>query len=95
MRRVFWLGVGATIGVLVVRKATKTAESLTPKGMSTSLSRLGEAVRDFADDVRAAMNEHEQDLLTALGVDADGTTDTSTAGSPTTSSPIADARGPS
>lgn len=85
MRRVFWLGVGATIGVLAVRKVTKTAESFTPKGLSSSLSGLGHAVRDFADDVRHAMNEHEQELLAALGVDADGTL---------SSGPAADARGP-
>lgn len=74
MKRLFWLGVGATIGVLVVRKATRTAEALTPQGLAASFSGLGDAVRDFAADVRAAMDEHERDLLAALGVDSDGDT---------------------
>jgi hypothetical protein len=34
VRRVFWVALGATVGVLVVRQVTKTAQSLTPGGIA-------------------------------------------------------------
>lgn len=73
MRRLFWLGVGAALGVAAVRKVTRTAESFTPAGLAGSFAGLGDAARDFAADVRAAMRERETDLMDALGVNADGT----------------------
>jgi hypothetical protein len=75
MRRLFWLGAGVAVGVLVVRKLTRTAESYTPAGLAdsarTSVSGLLESVREFADDVRTAMAEREDDLLTALATEGD------------------------
>jgi hypothetical protein len=73
MKRIFWLGVGATLGVAAVRKITRTAESFTPSGIAGSFAGLGDVAREFADDVRAGMRERERDLMDALGVDADGT----------------------
>lgn len=73
MRRLFWLGAGAAIGVLVVRRLTRVAESLTPAGLGRSLATsvvgLGDAVRDFAADVREGMAEREAQLLAALETD--------------------------
>jgi hypothetical protein len=75
MRRLFWLGVGVAVGALVVRKLVKTAESYSPAGLAdsarTSVSDLVETVREFADDVRAAMAEREEDLLAALTAEGD------------------------
>ncbi len=73
MKRIFWLGVGAAIGVAAVRKVTRTAESFTPKGLAGSFAGLGDVAREFADDVRSAMREREHELMDALGVNADGT----------------------
>jgi hypothetical protein len=76
VRRLFWISLGATVGVLAVRKVRRTAESLTPTGIAGSLrgglSELAEAVRDFADEVHVAMAERETDLRDALGLDDDG-----------------------
>ena len=76
VRRLFWVAAGATIGVLVVRKMTATAQKLTPTGLSSSasgaLNNLAEAVRDFAADVRAGMAEREHDLWTSLQVTPSG-----------------------
>ena len=76
MRRLFWISLGATVGVLAVRKVQQTAESLSPAGVAGSvrsgLADLTEAVRDFADEVQVAMLERETDLRTALGLDDDG-----------------------
>ncbi|MDX6229343.1 MAG: hypothetical protein QOI76_2733 [Frankiales bacterium] len=76
MRRLFWIGLGASVGVLVVRKVQKTADSLSPSGVAGSvrsgLADLTEAVRDFGDEVQVAMLERETELRTALGLDDDG-----------------------
>jgi hypothetical protein len=73
MRRLFWLALGATAGVLVVRKVTKTAQAYSPSGMarglSGGLSDLGEGLRDMAEAVREGMAERETELRYALGTD--------------------------
>jgi hypothetical protein len=73
MRRLFWLALGVTLGVLIVRKLTAAAERLTPAGVSRSfgegLSNLAESIGDFSADVRAAMRERESELREASGFD--------------------------
>ncbi len=73
MRRLFWLAMGVTIGALLVRKVSRAAEKLTPRGMATGLgaglAELAEAIRDFAADVRAAMSEREAELRQNTGLD--------------------------
>jgi len=72
MRRLFWLTLGATAGVLVVRKVTKTAHAFTPAGLADSAGGIGDSIRYFADQVRAGMVEREAELRDALGIDGDG-----------------------
>jgi hypothetical protein len=73
VRRLFWLAMGVTIGVLVVRKLARAAESLSPRGLaasvSTSVRDLADAVRDFAADVREGMAEREAELAEGTGLD--------------------------
>jgi hypothetical protein len=73
MRRLFWLGIGLALGALIFRKLTQVAEKLTPTGIARSLSDslrdLAAAVRDFAEDVRAGMTEHEASLREAAELD--------------------------
>ena len=73
MRRLFWVALGATVGVLVVRKVTKTAQAYSPSGMaaglSGALSDLGEGMREMAEAVRQGMVERETELRYALGID--------------------------
>jgi hypothetical protein len=73
MRRLFWLAMGVTIGVLVVRKLQRAAERMTPSSMVSSLADaltdLGESIRDFGTDVRAAMREREAELREGTGLD--------------------------
>ena len=75
-RSLFFVGLGAAVGVLGVRKVAKTADSLSPSGLAgsvrTGLADLTEAVRDFSDEVQVAMLERETDLRAALGLDDDG-----------------------
>jgi voltage-gated potassium channel Kch len=73
MRRLFWLAMGITIGALVVRKMSKLAEKLTPRGISggiaSSLADLAESLRYFGTDVREAMAEREAELRENTGLD--------------------------
>jgi hypothetical protein len=73
MRRLFCLALGATVGALLVRRLTKAAQSLTPKGLaasvSGSVSGLTEAIRDFAAEVREGMSVREAELLEGAGID--------------------------
>jgi hypothetical protein len=76
MRRLFWLGIGLALGVLIFRKLSRVAEQLTPRGLAQSLggalAELSEAVRDFAGEVRETMHEHEQALREGAGLDSGG-----------------------
>jgi hypothetical protein len=65
----FWLALGATAGVLVVRKVTRTAKAFTPAGLAESAGGLGESLRAFADEVRLGMVQREAELRDALGID--------------------------
>jgi len=65
----FWLALGVTVGVLVMRKLTSTAQQLSPRGLSASLQGLAEAVRDFAEEVREGMSVRESELAEGAGID--------------------------
>jgi hypothetical protein len=73
MKRVFWLGIGLAVGVLVVRAVNKRARAYSPSGIAAAARDSGrnlfDSVRDFVDDVRDGMHEREQELHAAF---ADG-----------------------
>jgi hypothetical protein len=72
-RRLFYIALGATAGVLIVRKVSQTAQRFTPSGMSQgvvgALGGLGDAVREFGEQVRLGMAEREDELRHELGLD--------------------------
>ena len=72
-RRLFYVALGATVGVLIVRKASSAAQRLTPAGLAGGLTGalggFGDALRDFGAEIRAGMAEREDDLRTQLGLD--------------------------
>jgi hypothetical protein len=69
VRRIFWAVLGAVVGVLIVRKVTKTAQAYTPEGVARGLSGVGDGLREMAQVVREAMAERDAELRLALGVD--------------------------
>jgi Family of unknown function (DUF6167) len=71
MRRLFWVGLGATADILVVRRVTRAAQAYTPEGVARSLSGLGDGLRELAATVREGMAEREAELRAALGADVD------------------------
>ena len=66
MRRLFWLGVGAAVGVMATRRVSSAARHLTPGGvvedLGDALRELAGAVGSFGADVRAGMAEREAEL---------------------------------
>ena len=76
MRRLFYLALGATVGVLVVRKATQVMHKLTPAGMAEGVAGAGGraqgALADFSTAVSIHAAEREAELRSALGLDGDG-----------------------
>ena len=76
-RRLFYVALGASVGILVVRKLTQAAQRVTPAGVQDSivgaLGGLTDALRDFTAEVKDAMAEREVELRHALGLD--GTND--------------------
>ena len=72
MKSLFWIGMGAAVGVVATRKVSRALEQFTPAGVSDrlaeSLTDLGDAVRQFGMDVREAMWDREDELRDALGL---------------------------
>ena len=69
----FYIALGATVGVLLVRKASQAAQRFTPAGVQSSLTGalggLGEAISEFGASIRTGMAERETQLRTELGLD--------------------------
>ncbi len=73
MSRLFWIAVGATAGVFVVRRINKITRRLSAgNGVSTALGEVTEAVREFVDDVKIGMADRDLELRHALGISTDG-----------------------
>ena len=70
MKRFVWMGIGVAIGVIAFRKISEAQSNLGPEGLNRAVGRLADGVYDFADAVRAGMNERETDLRAALGIDS-------------------------
>jgi hypothetical protein len=68
IKRVFWLGLGIAVGVIIVRKVGQVVESYSPAGLAGSAKNSAagalDSVRDFVADVRMGMAERE-DLIHA------------------------------
>ncbi|HEU5126853.1 MAG TPA: hypothetical protein VFU12_02585 [Glycomyces sp.] len=69
-KRMIWVGVGVVVGVVVVRKLTKAAESVTPGGVADRIGGAGAEMREsfkaFWADVSEAKRAKEAELFDAL-----------------------------
>ncbi|WP_246848535.1 MULTISPECIES: DUF6167 family protein [unclassified Pseudarthrobacter] len=74
MKRFVWMGIGVAIGVIAFRKISEAQSNLGPEGLNRAVGRLADGVYDFADAVRAGMQERETDLRAALGIDSQDVT---------------------
>jgi hypothetical protein len=69
VKRLFWLLLGAVLGILAFRRVARKMEAFTPSGIASSIGNLAESVRDFANDVREAMSQREYELREGTGLD--------------------------
>jgi len=70
VKRLFWVALGASVGVLLVRAVRTRTAKLTPAGASEAVggavAGLSESIRRLAEEVRAAAAEREAELVAAL-----------------------------
>jgi hypothetical protein len=68
IRRLFWLVVGAALGVWVFRRVQKATRKFTPAGISERAQGAGASAKSLVDDVRRRFHEREAELREALGL---------------------------
>ena len=72
-RRLFYIAMGAAVGILAVRRATQAAQRFTPawvqESLAGSLGGLTAALSEFSELVREGMAEREEELRVTLGLD--------------------------
>ncbi len=70
IRRLFWLGIGVAVGVVVVRQIGKAAQAYSPSGLAgtarNSAAGMLDSVRGFVSDVREGMAEREAQIAAAF-----------------------------
>lgn len=74
VRRLFWVGVGVALTVVVLRKGRAVAQEYLPKGTTElvdGMGRLSGAVRTARAEFAAGMAEREQELRRELVGDVD------------------------
>ncbi len=62
MSRVAWFAVGAATGVYGILKAKRTAQNLTPGGITARAAAAGAGLRVFSAEVAAGMAEREAQI---------------------------------
>jgi len=68
MTRLFYIALGAGVGVVLVRRATKVAKAWTPAGVAAQAGTAGERLADWWSDVQALSAQRETELRDALGL---------------------------
>lgn len=71
MRRLFYVALGATAGVLIVRRVTAAANKWTPDGIAAQAGGVGDRVAQWWAEVQHYAAEREVELRDALGLDND------------------------
>jgi hypothetical protein len=69
MRRLFYVALGATAGVLIVRKVTAAANKWTPEGIATQAGTAGDRLAAWWTEVQAFAAQREMELRDALGLE--------------------------
>jgi hypothetical protein len=68
MSRALWFAAGAGAGVWGLTKARRAVEAFTPEGLADRLAGLSLGLHLFGEEVRAGMDEKENDLRGRLGL---------------------------
>ncbi len=70
MRRLFYVALGASVGVLAVRRISQAANRWTPEGLAAQAGGAGDRVAAWWAEVQHYAAEREGELREALGLDA-------------------------
>lgn len=70
MRRLFYVALGATAGVLLVRRITEAANKWTPEGIATQAGGAGDRLSAWWAEVQHYAAVREAELRDALGLDS-------------------------
>ena len=70
MRRLFYVALGATAGVLLVRRLSEVANRWTPEGIANQAGGVGDKVSLWWAEVQHHAAEREAELREALGLDS-------------------------
>jgi hypothetical protein len=70
VRRMFYVALGATAGVLLVRKVTAAANRWTPEGIAAQAGGVGDRMAVWWAEVQHHAAEREHELREALGLDS-------------------------
>jgi hypothetical protein len=68
---VFYVALGATAGVLIVRRVSAAANKWTPEGIATQAGGVGDRVAALWAEVQHFAAEREAELRDALGIDSE------------------------
>jgi hypothetical protein len=69
MRRMFYIALGATAGVLIVRKVTAVANKWTPEGIAAQAGGAGDRLSAWWAEVQHFAAAREIELRESLGFD--------------------------
>jgi hypothetical protein len=69
MRRLFYIAFGATVGIIVVRRASEAAAKWTPQGIAEQAGGAGGRLSEWWAIVRESAAARERELREALGID--------------------------
>jgi hypothetical protein len=69
MRRLFYVALGATAGVLLVRRVTAVANKWTPQGVAAQAGGAGDRLAGLWAEVQQHAAEREAELREALGLE--------------------------
>jgi len=70
VRRLFYIALGASAGVLVVRRLTEVANKWTPEGIANQAGGVGDKLSLWWAEVQHHAAEREAELREALGLDS-------------------------
>lgn len=74
-RRLFYIALGATVGIVAVRRVTAAANKWTPQGIATQAGGLGQQVAALVAEVRELAAQRETELRRGLGLGSPDTDD--------------------
>jgi hypothetical protein len=69
MRRLFYVALGATVGVIVMRKVSNAAARWTPEGIAAQAGNVGDRFVEWWTIVQDSAAARERELRESLGID--------------------------